>query len=279
MRRECNIPPRSPRRLIVLEERRWCRYKSVVCRGKWSIRLSVRTSGFHPGKSSSILLWTTIYKEFLNQNIIKMEQTLHLFVTERCPHRCPLCCNKDYPVEEIPTVTVEDIKSSSIVCITGGDPFGHWCVKQVLRLIRLLRVQYRNINKLYVYSSGVYFGRNYTLMEHPWINHPGLLVNSEINGISWGPKSMIDWRGLIDYSDYFENIDRFAEDYLTQVDHRIPKENRLYVFPEQEQTLNEILERHPRFLENLHVDLIRREWQTNFVPAENSIFRRLPILL
>ncbi len=28
---------------------------------KWSIRLVVRTSGFHPGNRGSIPLWTTIY--------------------------------------------------------------------------------------------------------------------------------------------------------------------------------------------------------------------------
>lgn len=204
-----------------------------------------------------------------------MEQTLHLFVTEKCPNNCKLCCNKNYPVEEIPVVTVEDIKSSNIVCITGGDPFEPPFGRDVMRFIKLLRSQYTNIEKLYVYSSGVYFGDE--IKHNAWtaVMCPRLLGNSGIDGISWGPKTKQDWEGLISFAHEYALLKNGRE---PECDNIVPIENRLYVFPESEKIYEQILFAVPRFAEILHASVIHRKWQKTFVPAKNSIFRRLPVL-
>ena len=189
-------------------------------------------------------------------------QTLHLFVTDKCENRCPLCCNRDYPPETIPTVTVEDIKQSNIVCITGGEPFSVSCQKYTNGLICRLRRQYPNINKLYVYSSGSYFGDENAYNKWHAIISPRLLASPYIDGISWGPKSLKDWKGLILFEQEYRKIYHFKwsntdprfepisidEWREPECGNRVPVENRLYVFPEWEYYFEEILQKNPNFV-------------------------------
>lgn len=183
--------------------------------------------------------------------------TLHLFVTSRCHMECPLCCNRGYGVDEIPTVTVEDLKSVNILCITGGEPFLCHEISN-MKLIAHIKEQYPNIKKTYVYTTGRYI----TAMPY----------KVYFDGISFGPKSLADWDKLVLLRKYIYNIKN----------RNIPTfsdENRLYVFPEWEHTYNNIISTYPDFVEILSLDVIHREWQEDFKPAEDSIFRRLPILL
>lgn len=210
-----------------------------------------------------------------------MEQTLHLFVTDKCPYKCPLCCNKAYPTETIPVVTVEELKSSDIVCITGGDPFMPPFSRDVFQMIIWLRNQYKNIKKLYIYSSGVFFGGELEYESWKAIITPRLLGNSGIDGISFGPKSENDWNGIINFVKEYKNL-KYKEFFKAYVDEEcgnvVPTENRLYVFPEWESRFKQITNDYPNFVNNLHATVFHRKWQANFKPAENSIFRRLPIL-
>jgi len=209
------------------------------------------------------------------------DTTLHLFVTDKCPNSCPLCCNKEYNIDAIPVVTVRELQESKIVCITGGDPLEMPFGCHVLQFIHFLRNQYRNIEKLYLYSSGIYFGNEQDHLRWKAVFPPRMFGNSRIDGFSWGPKSTKDWNGLINFQEEYKHLHSHdgIDYYEPECDNIVPTENRLYVFPEWRQTFEEIIMRNPDFCKNLHANIIFREWQSPFIPAPNTIFRRLPILL
>lgn len=122
-----------------------------------------------------------------------MEQILHLFITNRCRHNCKLCCNKLYDIEKIPVVTVELLKSVQTVCLTGGEPFGI-NPEYLLFFVKQIRQQYKNIENLYVYTSG------YELQSHPWLLTELTKDRVEgrlLNGINIAPKDYKDWAGFI----------------------------------------------------------------------------------
>lgn len=180
--------------------------------------------------------------------------TLHLYIINRCAHNCPLCCNKQYSIDEIPVVTVEDLKSVDTICLTGGEPFLY---RGVCDFAERIKEQYKNIKNIYVYTSGD------TLLR--WLNerfvHSGTM--RYIDGVSIAPKTKSDIRCIAAVFDrYWPVISALPS-------------NRVYVFPEQEKEMRQVLD-GVKDLENFHV--IEREWQEDFNPADDSIFRRLPVL-
>jgi hypothetical protein len=48
---------------------------------------------------------------------------IHLMINRWCGNSCPLCCNKQYDLDTVPVVTVEELKAAHTVMLTGGDPF------------------------------------------------------------------------------------------------------------------------------------------------------------
>ena len=94
-----------------------------------------------------------------------MEQVLHLFITNKCRHNCPLCCNRLYMIHKIPVVTVELLRSVKTICLTGGEPFS---IKPYLltAFIRNIRYQYPNIKNLYIYTSGSEFSKGISTTKH-----------------------------------------------------------------------------------------------------------------
>lgn len=80
-----------------------------------------------------------------------MNSKLRLLVTEKCPNKCPLCCNKQFNMNDIPVV---DRWNYEEVMITGGEPLAF--PRKVRKLIRAIR----HLNKIsgvgckiYVYTS------------------------------------------------------------------------------------------------------------------------------
>lgn len=80
-----------------------------------------------------------------------MNSKLRLLVTEKCPNKCPLCCNKQFNMNDIPVV---DRWNYDEVMITGGEPLAF--PRKVRKLIRAIR----HLNKIsgvgckiYVYTS------------------------------------------------------------------------------------------------------------------------------
>lgn len=192
---------------------------------------------------------------------ITKETSLHLLVTAKCNNNCPLCCNKEYNLLEIPVVQVDELAKAGTLCITGGEPLLYF-----YRVVDLIR-DYRYMNGLnvhpkekniYIYTSGrSLYPQNY------------FRLRDKITGFSVGPKSHYDWNTL----EYLGCCLKSNEKMRTETKHL---NNRLYLFPEWEQTFKDIDREHPGIFENFEV--IPRKWQKSFKPAKDSIFRRLPLL-
>lgn len=183
-----------------------------------------------------------------------MEEVLHLFITNRCRHDCKLCCNKFYDIEKIPVVTVELLKSVDTVCLTGGEPF---CINSdILRkFIRNIRRQYKNINNLYIYSSGEELGNCYQ-------DYFSEVSMGLINGINIAPKDIDDWLGFRSIIDGYILLNQNMS-------------NRLYVFKEQKV----VFDAFNFNLGNLNIKVIDRQWDKIFNTPDNEHFARLPILM
>lgn len=184
-----------------------------------------------------------------------MRPVLHLMVTDTCKMNCPLCCNNQYNISDIPIVSVADLKSVDTVCITGGEPFFN--ERNLISLITNMREQ-NPIERVIVYTTGMYLQVHEFLLGSP--------LTSCIDGLSIGPKCDTDWINLHSMSIFKEVYDACRK-----------MSNRIYVFPEQEK--NAKLWDIEQIAHTFNAEVIRREWQKKFVPAPNTIFRRLPIFI
>ena len=85
------------------------------------------------------------------------EQVYHIVITKYCDHDCPLCCNKFYDLDRLPTVTGDNLREANTVCLTGGEPFV-LLPDTISGLSKALKEQYPNIQRIYVYTSGLRLG-------------------------------------------------------------------------------------------------------------------------
>ena len=183
-----------------------------------------------------------------------MEEVLHLFITNNCRHNCKLCCNKFYKIDEIPVVTVELLKSVQTVCLTGGEPFS--VPNEILKnFIIELRSQYENIKKLYMYTSGMEFGK------YGW-KYQICIDCNYINGINVAPKDWLDWQWFADT----------IKDWNALYPNK--NSNRLYVFKDQ----RPIFDAMGLDLKDANIQVIDRTWDCKFNTPPNEHFARLPIL-
>ena len=175
---------------------------------------------------------------------------LHLMVNNICNNNCPLCCNKQYDVDKIQVVTIEELKQTETICITGGEPF---LSPNLTNFIFNLIVQYTNIKNLYIYTSGESIQRPDLSTLVLW------QTNYDINiGVSIGPKSDRDRRNLQSYFIYEKVLEL--------------KCNRFYCFTKEDRELA-----NTYYGNHNNMEIIDRKWQRTFEPAQNTIFRRLPI--
>lgn len=176
---------------------------------------------------------------------------IHLYVIDKCDHDCPLCCNKQYDMEKVPVVTVEELKEAETICITGGEPFLY---DRLMFFVRDLKEQYPNIQNVYVYTSGAAF--------EEWTHFRNIKY---FDGINFGPKSS---RDILAMKEMIRRDSLGIYNFLGRL-----KSNRIYVFdtlPQDEQDYF--------FSLNLpNTEIIPRSWQEEFEP-NGGIFRRLPIL-
>ena len=178
-------------------------------------------------------------------------EVLHLMVNNTCTNKCPLCCNKQYDVDKIPIVTVEDLKSVDTICITGGEPF---LSDQLVPFLYSLISSYPNIEIIYIYTSGgsVHIDEVRQLID---MQH---MYDIEI-GLSLGPKSGSD-RNRLRFGGLDEIISNLGN-------------CRFYCFTKEDLEIANVYYDQP------NVEIIERKWQKEFKPAENTIFRRLPVWL
>lgn len=168
---------------------------------------------------------------------------LHLMITDQCDRNCKYCCNKQYDVNSIPFATQEDFKSVDTVCLTGGEPFKY---EEPCYIAGGLKNDYPNIKNIYVYTNAV------ELLEYLHEEDKFPLESSEfsnLDGLSVSIKNLMDLQVFQEF-----------------VDHPLVKclkSNLLYVFDNL----------FPEYVGNFKA--INREWQEDFKPAKNTIFRRL----
>lgn len=167
--------------------------------------------------------------------------TLHLVVTSLCDRKCQWCCNKQYDIKNLQYATDEDFRWAEMLCLTGGEPFEY---ANPCQIARHYNNTYKNIKYIVVYSNA------YELSEYLFDNGP--LFN--IHGINVSVKNDDDLSRL-----------RVVIPHI----YSLPM-NRIYDFTgrAEEELLAMGCEKPFPF------ELINREWQKNFVPAENCRFRR-----
>lgn len=170
----------------------------------------------------------------LNDVTEKTKGIIHLMVTSLCARNCRYCCNKAYSLDDIPHVTDDELKDAHTLCITGGEPF---MFSNPSAFALYFKKFYPNIKRMYVYSNA------YELSLY--LLNRGTLEG--IDGINASIKSKSDQNAF----NYVKN----HPDILRM------KHNRLYVFGNQ----------FPEDAKNFKV--FNREWQKEFVPADDSIFR------
>ena len=185
------------------------------------------------------------------------EEIYHILIKRECAHKCPLCCNRLYDLDNLPTITGDQLRTAHTVCLTGGEPFmmDSW---DLIHLCRGIRTQYPNIQKLYIYSSG--YGFALFSLDH-WLK----LINV-IDGLNVSPKNEYEWHTL-----QVLHKQRYWAEYMSD-----PKlSNRLYVFDDQWQEWEKI---HGEVQLSDNLQVIGRKLDAEFKTPENEHFVRLPIL-
>ena len=165
--------------------------------------------------------------------------TLHLVVTSLCDRNCQWCCNKQYDIKNLQYASDEDFRWAEMLCLTGGEPFAY---SNPCNLAGFYKHKYDNIKHVIVYSNSL------ELAEY--------LFNGGrirfIDGVNVSIKSDDDLGCL-----------RAVIPHI----HSLPM-NRIYDFTGRAKEVLEAMGVGNRF------EVINREWQKNFVPAENCRFKR-----
>lgn len=178
----------------------------------------------------------------LNEKTEATEKVIHLLVTSLCDRNCKYCCNKQYSLDEISTVTDEELRKAEVICLTGGEPFKY---SNPCAIAAKLKRQYKNIRAVYVYTNAAELALY--IMQHE-DNKLACL-----DGLNVSLKCKAD-------TDAFEKW---------IVDNRYVKDlpsNLLYVFDEADFSK---VRYHGNFTYK------ERSWQPDFKPASDSIFRRI----
>lgn len=173
---------------------------------------------------------------YLNDWTESTSGVIHLMVTPLCNRDCPFCCNKQYDMNSIPVVSEKELLAAHTLCLTGGEPFAY---ANPVAIAGYYKRHYPNIEKIYVYTNAeeLYF----------WLKYHRSFI--DIDGLNVSIKSKSD---LIAFS----LISKFNEVPTT--------ENRLYIFDNL----------YPKEIP-ANFKVFEREWQTEFAPANDSIFRRM----
>lgn len=173
----------------------------------------------------------------LNELTEKTKEVVHIMVTNFCNRNCKYCCNKMYDLNTIPYVTDEELRNCKVVCITGGEPFQF---SNPCEIASYLKQKYPNIEKVYVYTNAVELA-NYLL--------EGKTIYS-IDGVNVSIKVKAD--AIMFDKIIANNISICSLD-----------SNLLYVF-------DNLYDKNP-----IGFQVFNREWQEDFQPAEDSIFRKM----
>ena len=188
---------------------------------------------------------------------------IHLMDNSKCTNRCKNCCNNQYNLDKVPVVTVEELQNAKVVLLTGGEPF---LLADIHDFVKSLRWQYRNIEKLYIYTSGYAMYKT----RDKWLCYGdfGLYVD----GINFSPKCNGDEKAI---KKLFDDTD--ARLFLF---HNMS--NRIILMDYEGKTTDD-----DEFIQSLNCSDVspsakfsieNRAFQKKFQP-NGGVWRRLPIFL
>lgn len=183
----------------------------------------------------------------LNPRTDKTKKVMHLMVTSLCDRDCKYCCNKQYDLNSIPYATDEELRGVETLCLTGGEPFAY---TKPNAIAHYYRHKYPNIMRVIVYTNACELWLPLLVDETPLVH---------IDGLNISIKNLGDYQVL---DDIIQNSDVCSLSL-----------NRIYVFGDRlyEKTIHLLTE----YDKLGHFRVIRREWQEDFKPADDSIFRRI----
>lgn len=173
----------------------------------------------------------------LNKRNANTQKIVHIMVTTFCNRNCKFCCNKQYDLNDIPYATEEELRSAEIVCLTGGEPFQF---SNPCEIANQLKRKYPNIKKVYVYTNALELA-NYLLEGKKIYSIDGVNVSIKV------PYDAVMFDKFIATNSTITSL----------------SSNLLYVF-------DRLYDRTP-----IGFTTFQREWQEDFTPAPDSIFRKL----
>lgn len=174
----------------------------------------------------------------LNERNEKTKKVIHLLVTSLCNRDCKYCCNKQYDINDIPYVTDEELRECETLCLTGGEPFKYANPNEIALYYKN---KYENIKNVYVYT-GIEPLIDYLIHKNK---------TTSIDGINISIKN---------------KMDAIVFDFFAMTDNSLEIENkksRLYIY-------DDVIVINTKGYEVIH-----RTWQEDFVPADDSIFRKI----
>ena len=177
----------------------------------------------------------------LNDTTEQTKGIIHLMVTTLCNRNCPHCCNKQYNLNDVAYVTDEELKNCHTLFITGGEPFLYSNPNEIAKRYKM---NYPNIEKVIVYTNAVEL--------YDYITKEGDL--DYIDGVNISIKTQEDWK-IIRKLMWHRNITKL-------------KHNRIYHFLYKTHSID-------KFIEGVDIKVINRDWQSDFEPANDSIFRKV----
>lgn len=172
----------------------------------------------------------------LNEKNERTEKIIHILVTNLCNRNCEFCCNKQYDMNTIPYVTDEELRNAEVLCLTGGEPFKY---TEPNAIASYYKRNYSNIKKVYVYTNALEFAE--------YLLDGGALYF--IDRVNVSIKVLAD---AIMFEKFIKHNEKVQE----------LSSNLLYIF-------NNLYSEKPKGFTT-----INREWQEEFEPANDSIFRR-----
>lgn len=87
----------------------------------------------------------------MNRTKMEKNRKLRLLVTSDCPNACPLCCNKQFDIKDIPVV---DNWNYEEIMITGGEPLLYPNrLEKLCKAIREVTEQMGSRPKIYLYTA------------------------------------------------------------------------------------------------------------------------------
>lgn len=176
----------------------------------------------------------------LNPKTDATKKVIHLMVTPLCNRNCKYCCNKQYNINDIPYITDEELREAEVLCLTGGEPF---LFTNPCWIARYYKRKYSNIKRVYVYTNAKEL--YYWLADYNFIRN--------VDGLNVSIKNKDDL--------YF--FKELVRNYQNQICVDDCMSNRVYIFDSL-------------IPDDLGIfEPIIREWQEDFKPAPDSIFRRL----